>query len=1046
MTNVRRLLSSALGFEPSEEQWAVIAADLDPTVVVAGAGSGKTACMAGRVGFLVAEGLTPPEEVLGLTFTTKATAELLSRMRHVLAQIPTPELDDEDPAGDPNVQTYHAFSARIVSEHGIRLGIEPGATVLTDGTRHQLAYRTVCRTSAAFTSGRPIELTGDLLALDDELTELNISTDQLRAFDHRLIADLTAFDALQRTGEDLLATSQRRLLMADLVDQWRAAKLDRGVLDFADQIRLAGELVTRYPDIVDELRARYRFVLLDEYQDTSIAQRRMLQAAFGGGHSVLAVGDPAQAIYGWRGASVDNIDSFRRHFPTASGKPAGVLSLMTNRRSGAGILGIANEVSAQLRAAHGIEQLAADPARRNGVVECALLHTHADEVEWVASRVQECPPGQVKGQPTRWAHIAVLCARREDVSAVDAALRQRGVPTHVVGAASLLDQPAAVELRAMLEAIHDPTANPAFVRLAAGPRWRIGARDLAALGDRAAHLAGGRHRSDQSDLATALDDAVAGSDVVESVSLTEALADLGPLDAYSDAAVERFGAMSAELRYLRAHVGEPLPDFLQRVLRTSGLSVEVSLADDAVSEQQQYALSAMVDLAAEFTALDGRFTLGAYLSYLRDAERFDIDLDLTVTGPDDAVRLLTVHKAKGLEFPVVFVPFMSEGAWPGGRGRSQWTGSASKVPWPIRDDASVALSAYPVSGQSPRDKDRKAYQEVLADLAGLEDRRLAYVAFTRAMDRLVVSGHWWGPRQVKPRGPAEYLATVHTELVGLGSVGVWVDAPADGTQNPAPTITPTPVPWPAALAAERFAMRAEVAREVAQMAAHQPALPGLSAPAGLAQIDQWDLLMGALIEEARARSAGTRTVPLPASVSASTLMRALKEPDQVALDLVRPMPRPPAPAARRGTAFHAWVETRFGQQSLLDPDDLPGSADEGIGSDEVLEQLKAQFAAGPWAERDPVAVEVPFALVLGGRVVNGRIDAVFEADGRFDVVDWKTGSDRSTDPVQLAVYRLAWSRLRDVPIESVDAGFVMVATGEVLRPDTDEQVSALLHL
>ena len=1041
---VRAQLTAALGFPPSEEQWAVIANGPDPTVVVAGAGSGKTACMAGRVGYLVAEGLTAPEEVLGLTFTTKATAELLSRMRQVLAAIPTPEPADGEVAGDPSVQTYHAFAARIVSEHGIRLGLEPGATVLTDGTRHQLAYRTVCRTTVPFASGRPIELTGDLLALDDELTELSIGTEQLRDFDRGQIASLLAVGALQRTGEDLLATSQRRLLMADLVDEWRAAKLDRGVLDFADQIRLAGDLVLRYSDVVDDLRARYRYVLLDEYQDTSIAQRRLLQAAFGAGHSVLAVGDPAQAIYGWRGASVDNIDSFGRHFPTATGRPAGVLNLMTNRRSGASILGVANEVSTALREAHGIEQLDADPTRRSGTVECALLDSYADEVEWVASRVQECPPGQAKGQPTRWAHIAVLCARREDVGAIDAALRQRGIPTQVVGAASLLDQPAAVELRAMLELIHDPTANPAFVRIAAGPRWRIGARDLAALGDRAARLAGGRHRGEQPDLPSALDEAVAGSDVVDSVSLTEALDDLGSLESYSAAAVERFRAMSAELRQLRAHVGEPLPDFLQRVFGVTGLAVEVSLGESAVAEQQRYALAAMVDLAAEFTALDGRFTLGAYLSYLRDAERFDIDLDLAVTGPDDAVRLLTVHKAKGLEFPIVFVPFMADGAWPGGRGRSQWTTSASKVPWPIRDDASDALRAYPLPGESPRDKDRKAYQEVLAELAGLEDRRLAYVAFTRAMDRLVVSGHWWGPRQVKPRGPVEYLTTVHDILVGLDGVGIWAEAPADGAHNPAPAVTPTPVPWPADLAADRSAIRHQVASDVAQIAAHQPALPGVIDTSAPAQVREWDLLIGALLEEARARTATTRTVPLPSAVSASLLMRALKEPELVALDLVRPMPRPPAPAARRGTAFHAWVETRFGQQSLLDPDDLPGSADEEIGSDSVLEDLKAAFAAGPWAERDPIAIEVPFALVLGGHVVNGRIDAVFESDGRFDVVDWKTG--RSIDPMQLAVYRLAWARLRDLPIDAVDAGFVMVATGEVLRPDTTQQISELLRM
>jgi DNA helicase-2/ATP-dependent DNA helicase PcrA len=161
------------------------------------------------------------------------------------------------------------------------------------------------------------------------------------------------------------------------------------------------------------------------------------------------------------------------------------------------------------------------------------------------------------------------------------------------------------------------------------------------------------------------------------------------------------------------------------------------------------------------------------------------------------------------------------------------------------------------------------------------------------------------------------------------------------------------------------------------------------------------------------------------------------------------MPRPPAPAARRGTEFHAWVETRFGQQSLLDPEDLPGAADEDIASDEALAALKQAFELSPYARRAPVGVEVPFSLLVGGRVANGRIDAVFApGDGaaRYDVVDWKTGSARHVDPMQLALYRLAWSRRMGVPVDEVSAAFVLVATGEVLRPDTGPALAALLAL
>jgi DNA helicase-2/ATP-dependent DNA helicase PcrA len=156
------------------------------------------------------------------------------------------------------------------------------------------------------------------------------------------------------------------------------------------------------------------------------------------------------------------------------------------------------------------------------------------------------------------------------------------------------------------------------------------------------------------------------------------------------------------------------------------------------------------------------------------------------------------------------------------------------------------------------------------------------------------------------------------------------------------------------------------------------------------------------------------------------------------------MPSAPAPQARRGTDFHAWVETRFGQQSLLDPDDLPGAADHEIVTDEALADLKAAFEASEFARREPAAIERPFSLVLGGRVVRGRIDAVFADGDRFDVIDWKTGSGRGLDPMQLAIYRLAWSQLEGIPLERIDAAFYLVSESKLIRPESFPDLQALL--
>jgi DNA helicase-2/ATP-dependent DNA helicase PcrA len=151
------------------------------------------------------------------------------------------------------------------------------------------------------------------------------------------------------------------------------------------------------------------------------------------------------------------------------------------------------------------------------------------------------------------------------------------------------------------------------------------------------------------------------------------------------------------------------------------------------------------------------------------------------------------------------------------------------------------------------------------------------------------------------------------------------------------------------------------------------------------------------------------------------------------------MPRPPSRAARFGTLFHAWVEARFGQQPLLDPDDLPGRYDIGIDDDADFDAVVEAFDKGPFADRVPLAVEAPFALVLGGQVVRGRIDAVYgdpaaDGEGGFLLVDWKTGRHEDADPLQLALYRLAWAELRGVPIDRVRAVFHYVRTGTTVEP------------
>jgi DNA helicase II / ATP-dependent DNA helicase PcrA len=1038
-------LSALLGVPFTSEQLAAATAPLGPAVVVAGAGSGKTSVMAARVVWLVVSGQLLPEQVLGLTFTNRAAAELAGRVHKALLRAGAAGADAE-----PTVATYHAYAGRLLREHGLRIGIEPGARLLADATRFQLADRVLRRARGPFhaldkTVGA---LVGDLVQLDGDLAEHLVEVADLVAADDVILAEIDGVAAPTQAVRDAAAAARARSELASLVADLHREKTRLGTLDFGDQLVHAARLAREHPVVGEVERSRFRVVLLDEYQDTSHAQKRLLLDLFGNGHPVTAVGDPCQAIYGWRGASVANIDAFPQEFRTASAVPAPRYPLSQNNRSGGRLLDLANALSGPLRAEHpGVLELRPRPAAvGQGDTLCALLETYADEVAWVADQV--C--GLLAGGHAP-SDVAVLVRARTDFPAYHDALVDRGVPVEVVGLGGLLALPEVADVVATLTVLDDPTANAALVRLLAGPRWRVGPRDLVLLGRRAADLVRGADRDlDGEDVPVErlLEEAVAGIDPVDVVSLADAVERPGGLP-YSVEARERFVSLATELRELRGHLGEPLLDLLRRVLSQTGLEVEVAAAPQSARTRRGDALGSFLDHAAAFAELDGDPSVRAFLAFLRAADAFERGLDTAAPSPGDSVKLMTVHKAKGLEWPVVVLPDLTAGVFPAKLGRPLYTRSGCTLPPTLRGDGADLPLVRDWST-----KGLTAYRGAVAELDRLEELRLAYVAVTRARDLLVASAHWWGPTQVGLRGPSPYLDTVRAHCeAGGGTVAAWVEQPTED-RNPF-LRSRTRLEWPAPLQPAGLRARRQAAEWVRQAMREPPTLFDADLGSGdLRRVDDqpataeladrlasWDRDIALLLEEERRSHRVELDVPLPASLSASALVRLASDPAGLARELARPLPRPPAPAARRGTHFHAWVEALFGEQPLLDRTELEGAADDDLEADQTLAELQEAFLAGPYAGRPPHRVEAPFQLVLAGRVVRGRIDAVYR-DGvgdttggaRYEVVDWKTGRSPA-DELQLAIYRLAWARVACVPEDQVGAAFYYVASGRVVRPD-----------
>ena len=468
-------VTAAMGAEPTDEQWTAIAWPLEPCVLIAGAGSGKTSVMAARVVYLALGALgrvdapgVMPGNVLCLTFTNKATENLRLRVRRALAHLELAEGEE------PEIMNYHGFAASLLDRYGVLAGFEPGARVLSQAQREELCGRVLDRMTFehAAATYQP-SLVSKILELDDQLQNHRVGPAEALAWLHDRLETLK-----NHKSERSYRAAQERIELTEAAIVYRELKTELGVIDFGDQIDRAIEIVTRFPDVVADHRARFQAVLLDEYQDTNVAQAELMAALFGGGHPVTAVGDPDQNIYAWRGASLYNLFRFPDDFPRADGTPAARLPLYTNFRSGARILAAADTVIAPVPEAQRPPGKRLVPWAANGQGEVRIRRV-LDEWTEAGTIADRCVELHTAG--SAWAEMAVLCRTSRLFGLLRQAFDERGVPVEIVGLAGLLKMPEVVEVLAYARAVHDPTASVALARILLGPRYRVGFKDIALL-------------------------------------------------------------------------------------------------------------------------------------------------------------------------------------------------------------------------------------------------------------------------------------------------------------------------------------------------------------------------------------------------------------------------------------------------------------------------------------------------------------------------------------------------------------------------------------
>lgn len=1080
-------LAKALGLPaPTPEQSRVIAHPLTPLLVVAGAGSGKTATMSQRVVHLVASGAVRPDQILGLTFTRKATAELASRVSTRLGQLADARLlpgagqssgsaANAAELGEPTISTYNAFAAALVRDHGLGIGIDPDATLITAAR----AWQIVDDLLAERTTPLPLDPTPTtvraVLRVDGALSENLLSVeDAAEGLEdlHQLFAGLAGIRGLSGLFKGKAGTMATQRALLDLAAEYREHKRRHGLVDFGDQIALACRIVDEVPGAARALGEQYPAVLLDEFQDTSVAQSLLLSRLFAGG-GVTAVGDPNQAIYGWRGASAGALDSFHARFNPAGAQAAAagadptratpVLPLSTAWRNDQRILDAANIISAPLRAHHPqsgdaavehipVARLAPRPASAglaDGAVHAAFLPDPLAEAQAVADFMDR-----------RWgpsAELAVLSRTRSQLTPVVDALEKRGIPYEVVGIGGMLSVPEVADLRALIAAAADPERGDRLMRLlSAGD---IGAADLRALNALAR-----RH-------ARAPQGPASQDDAPEAPLLTEALEAIarraeepgggGPIEGLSEAGRALALRLAGALRRVRAALALPLPDIID--IAEQALDLDIEIASMGPQRLGRRAVDAFRAVAEQYAADTEAPTLPGFLTWLHVAESEENGLDAPEPTPEPgAVQLLTMHAAKGLEWDAVAVIGMTETAFPSYRGKAReggaiapgsWTTSTEEFPHPLRADA-AELPPFELGALEPPHVDKddakdlwEQYALALGRHAIAEERRLAYVAVTRARHDLLLTGSHFVKTGKTPHPASRFLAEVLRGGEGGSPATPWgpglteIDDDASNPLHDAVASAWWPVEHPAGPGTPRAARIAAARAVDAARRALAPRGGSEAVPAAPAAptaptdplVARWEDEAALLLAERRRAETAVPGVRMPVHLAATSLDRLRADPAAFALDLRRPLPPEPRTAGRLGTVFHDAIAQRLAGRAALIPLTDAGVPDSLAPADrQRVERWLTTAESLPLLQGHALhATEVERELTVGGTTLRCRIDAVFAApDGTWLIVDWKTGRHRV--PVdQLSVYVHAWAASQGAPTEQVRAAYAYVDSGEV---------------
>ena len=926
MTVVDRAATSATLEGLNEAQLAAVTHGDGPLLIVAGAGTGKTQVITRRIAWLIATGRARPDEILALTFTEKSAAEMEAR---VDVLVPYGQVG-------ATISTFHAFCDGLVRERAIELGltsrlrIEERAEILVF-LRERLFELGLER---YLPLGSPDHHLASLLGVFDRARDEDVSPAEYAAFAEQLAAEAGS-DAVK---QDRAAAEIEK---ARAYGRYQALLLEHGRVDFGSQISLALRLLRERPYVRREILDRYRYVLIDEFQDTNHVQFelvKLLNAGPGepaGRRNLAVVGDDDQSIYRFRGAKVENLLGFLETFPDAR-----VVLLRRNYRSGQRILDIAHRLirhndpeRLEARDAERFDKHLTADRSEPGVIEQRSYATGSDEADAIAAEIAEA----VATGKLRAREFAILARTHAQLDPITLALQARGVRFHRGTTRSLYTRPEVQLCLNLLRTLADPDDGPATYGALSHLLFGLDPVDVARLTAQASRRSRG--------LLSVAAQAISSGEPALAGTSAEGLA--------------RFLELHARLAALatRRPTGEVLFEFVT----ASGLLGQLAAADTPEAVEQVQNLNRLFGIVQRVGPLLKSDRVPFFMAHLDLLiEAGDDPRAAVLELEDDAVQLLTAHNAKGLEFSVVYLVSLAQRRFPGDA-----RGEALEFPREL----------------AHRNTDPRADHE-------REERRLCYVAMTRARDRLVLThaANYGGVRVYKP---SRFLA----EALG-------------GAEGGTPVRAATP--------AENIARFAPVPESAAPE--FTPLADDQTLELSHGQIDDY------LTCPLKYRFAHIVKVPL---ASETATMYGIAVHHAIRIFLQHRMRGLPIGADDVVRAFdEMWVAEGF-----------HSSEHEVARLEEGRAALRRFVAREDVSQRAPLAVEMEFKFKFGANELRGRWDRIDEVNGGIVLVDYKTSeiddaqkaAERTRDDMrngQLGLYALAYFETRQQAPARVQLHFV----------------------